>query len=106
MFRIKEGGKNSQNSRLWVLGDDDRDLLVQEGERFSRGAMLLLAVSKMGVGRLIFPPEGVKICGNAYLSMLQKEVAPDIKFRKKAHSEPKKWIWPGAGRVRRTPGGQ
>ena len=47
----------------------------------------------MGVGRLIFPPEGVKICGKAYLSMLQKEVAPDIKFRMKARSNPKKWIW-------------
>ena len=93
MFRIKGGGKNSQNNRLWVFGDDDPDLLVQEGERFSRGVMVLLAVSKMGAGRLVFPPEGVKICGDAYLSLLEKEVAPDIKFRTKARSDPKKRFW-------------
>ena len=47
----------------------------------------------MGVGRLIFPPEGVEICGDAYLSLLEKEVAPDIKFRTKARSDPKKRFW-------------
>ena len=48
-----------------------------------------MAVSKMGVGRLIFPPEGVKICGDTYLSLLEKEAVPNIKFRMKAHSDPK-----------------
>ena len=93
LFRIKDGGKNSQNNRLWVFGEDDPDLLITEEDRFSRGVMVALHVSKMGIGRLIFPPEGVKIDGDTYLSLLEKEVFPDIKFHMKRHQNPGKWVW-------------
>ena len=74
LFWIKEGGKNSQNNRLWVFGDDDPDLRLQEREKFSKGVVVLLAVSKYGVGRLIFRPKGVKIDGGAFKQLMEREM--------------------------------
>ena len=71
-----------------MLGNDDPGLLIQEGERFSKGAMVLLAVSKLGVGRLIPPPEGIKIDGDAYYRLMQEEVAPDVRMKMKRMGNP------------------
>ena len=75
------------------FGRDDPDLLVKEGKRFPRGVMVLLAVSKTGAGRLIFPPDGGKNLRRRDLRLSGKEVAPDIEFRTKARGDPSKWIW-------------
>ena len=66
---------------------------IQEGDKFSKGVMVLLAVSKCGIGRLIFPPEGVKICGDTYLQLMRKEVVPDIRSKMVSRADPAKWWW-------------
>ena len=80
MFRIKEGGRNSQNNRLWAFSDDDPSIRVQEGDGFSKGVTASLAVSKCGIGRLIFVAEGGGISGTAYIKTLENEFTPDIRM--------------------------
>ena len=51
-------------------------------------ARKVLDVSECGVGRLIFPPGGVKIDGDTYQQLMDREVAPDIWVKMIGHPDP------------------
>ena len=81
-YFVIEQAHNHQNDRRWSKGPPSKASRAVMRAVKPKGVMVWLGVMYCDRTRLIFVPQGVKVNGEVYVEMLEREVLPWINERK------------------------